>query len=460
MSSDSKEKKMELLQLTLDTLSSSTIHAIPRITQNRFFIIKVMWMICFLISSGVCSWFITKSIMDYLKYEVVSNIEINYQERLIFPIVSICDLNMFATSYANEVNFLLFRSHMPPINLSITAKILSNILLQSIGFDKTKLGNSLDNMIITCKFNGIDCNLGNDFEPYFDVNYGNCFRFNSGKNMTGHNVPFKYVYQSGMILGLELELFIGSAIDNDRIFSVENGIELIINNETINSYLHEGIKLPTGYSTQILLSSNIVRKKPKPYSKCTEDLISIDSYNSESYKKTIGGLNISYYFVSCIYICLQKHIGQKCGCQSSYMNLTFYDSMRLCAVLFNQIKDQTYKDMECIMSVAFEFSQSLELKNQCDCPLECEFNFYSYTTSFADYPTYQYSKYLMNSTLIQKRLSYRGLIDYRILRESIAKVVIFYDNLRQTIITENAKTSLSDLISNIGGTLGLFLGNL
>jgi hypothetical protein len=134
--------------------------------------------------------------------------------------------------------------------------------------------------------------------------------------------------------------------------------------------------------------------------------------------------------------------------------------MRLCAVLFNQIKDQTYKDMECIMSVAFEFSQSLELKNQCDCPLECEFNFYSYTTSFADYPTYQYSKYLMNSTLIQKRLSYRGLIDYRILRESIAKVVIFYDNLRQTIITENAKTSLSDLISNIGGTLGLFLGNL
>jgi hypothetical protein len=451
--------KNELVQLSLETLSNSTIHAIPNITRNKFKIIKFMWLICFLMSSSACCGFIAKSIMDYLKYDVVSNIQVDYQDRLIFPIVTICDLNMYSTAYANEVNYLLFKSKFPPMDLYLISQILSNILLESIGIDKTKLGYSLDNIIITCKFNNEKCNLGNDFESYFDVNYGNCFRFNSGKNMTGHNVPFKYAYQSGIKLGLELELFIGSSIDNDRIFSFENGFLIIINNDTINSFLHEGIKIPTGYSTNVIINSNVVRKIPKPYSECTENLVSVESYNSESYKKTINGSNGNYYFASCWYVCLQKHIGLNCGCQSTYMNLTFFPELKFCAISFNQDPLYTFKEMQCILHTIRLFTQSLEMKKECDCPIECEFNYYSYTTSFADYPTYQYYKYLINNTLVRKRLAYRAPIDYKSLRESVARVVLFYDNLRQTIVTEDIKTLLSDLISNIGGTLGLFLGN-
>jgi hypothetical protein len=47
---------------------------------------------------------------------------------------------------------------------------------------------------------------------------------------------------------------------------------------------------------------------------------------------------------------------------------------------------------------------------------------------------------------------------YEELKRSILKVKIFYDELKTTTITQDAKTSLSDFISFIGGTLGLFLG--
>jgi energy-converting hydrogenase Eha subunit G len=49
-------------------------------------------------------------------------------------------------------------------------------------------------------------------------------------------------------------------------------------------------------------------------------------------------------------------------------------------------------------------------------------------------------------------------MNYENVRKSVAKVSIFYNDLRETVITENVKISMADLISSIGGTLGLFVG--
>jgi hypothetical protein len=49
-------------------------------------------------------------------------------------------------------------------------------------------------------------------------------------------------------------------------------------------------------------------------------------------------------------------------------------------------------------------------------------------------------------------------MNYENVRKSVAKVSIFYNDLKETVITENVKISLADLVSSIGGTLGLFVG--
>ena len=95
------------------------------------------------------------------------------------------------------------------------------------------------------------------------------------------------------------------------------------------------------------------------------------------------------------------------------------------------------------------------MKKKCNCPLECETNILSYAYSISEYPTIQNSKFLMNQSLIKKRL---GSLSYTDLKQNVARVQIFYNELKETFISEEIKTQIFDLVSNIGGTLGLFLG--
>jgi len=102
------------------------------------------------------------------------------------------------------------------------------------------------------------------------------------------------------------------------------------------------------------------------------------------------------------------------------------------------------------------------------CPLECYSISYELTSSFSSYPTRSYAKKsLLNNSVIRSKfqnetLTYDLLKDetltYDLLKESVLSLNIYYDKLTYTGITKDAKTELIDLISNIGGLLGLFLG--
>jgi acid-sensing ion channel 2 len=61
--------------------------------------------------------------------------------------------------------------------------------------------------------------------------------------------------------------------------------------------------------------------------------------------------------------------------------------------------------------------------------------------------------------VVRKRLSHlNNSISFDDLAKSVARIQIFYDELQETIISEKIKTQSFDLVSNMGGTLGLFLG--
>ena len=49
-------------------------------------------------------------------------------------------------------------------------------------------------------------------------------------------------------------------------------------------------------------------------------------------------------------------------------------------------------------------------------------------------------------------------LNYDTLKESVASIVIYYDDLSYTLISQDPKMEAVDLIAAIGGTLGLFLG--
>lgn len=43
----------------------------------------------------------------------------------------------------------------------------------------------LEEMLISCQFNANYC-IASDFEEYWSIDYGRCYKFNSGKNNKGN----------------------------------------------------------------------------------------------------------------------------------------------------------------------------------------------------------------------------------------------------------------------------------
>jgi hypothetical protein len=92
------------------------------------------------------------------------------------------------------------------------------------------------------------------------------------------------------------------------------------------------------------------------------------------------------------------------------------------------------------------------------CPLECESVEYDFYSSFGNFPT-QNMYYLLSDNLnylfFGKNLTESQIKDY--FMKSIA-IDVYYTDIGYTKISESPKTSISDLFSNVGGTLGLFVG--
>lgn len=94
-----------------------------------------------------------------------------------------------------------------------------------------------------------------------------------------------------------------------------------------------------------------------------------------------------------------------------------------------------------------------------ECPLECDSVTYNLYTSQADYPSRVYANSLMNNSLIQSKFADNpSELTYENLKRTMVQLSIFYGNLGYQKFEELPNMTLADLVSNVGGTLGLFLG--
>ena len=137
---------------------------------------------------------------------------------------------------------------------------------------------------------------------------------------------------------------------------------------------------------------------------------------------------------------MQKKIIEKCDCYDlRYPKLTSSS-----APCLNKEK------ILCAESAYAQFkNNSIDSSCLSSCPLECESIQYDLSISSSNYPSiYQYDVY--QSTL--------GGMTYDELKERSIALNIFYSNLNYLQISESPKTSLNDLMSNVGGTLGLYIG--
>jgi hypothetical protein len=185
--------------------------------------------------------------------------------------------------------------------------------------------------------------------------------------------------------------------------------------------LNIGYYASLGFGTQFILSKVVEERLGKPYNDCYEDvstfplnktLIDFIKYKNESYTQT-----------NCLKLCFEMNYIEtnSCNCLNTTLSNVWHD----CFV-------------------------KLENKNESGCTLEKKLEFYknSVNQKCKDYCPSSCSK-------VSYQVSY-NLMNY--LPSPFPTVIIYFDSDKYTSISQEPKMKESDLISNIGGILGLFIG--
>ena len=260
-------------------------------------------------------------------------------------------------------------------------------------------------------------NPENFFEiiKYKDV--GNCFRFNSGKNMKNETIPFLYSTIGGRDDYFEI------------VFEKNFGLRLFFH----DFYLPPKIEFYNTHEPLALLSSDTISyimidklsesKLQFPYNDCYKDVSEFDL--NKTLIDYIKSLNQRYTQVNCLKLCFELDYIEKnpCNCSNTTLGTVWSDCF---------VGLEKHDENLCTMKYKRNFTKNSVVENCAKyCPLECDSTIYTYSMS-----TGQPANESTTTTTFR----------------------VFYNSLKVATISQKPKTQLFDLVSNIGGIFGLFIG--
>lgn len=355
-----------------------------------------MWVLSFIISISACTYFIIDSTIYFLKYDVVTKIDVIYEQPTPFPTVTIC----------NRENY--------------------NLTLEKILF---------------CQLNyNRDCqeNPERYFEKYFDSRYKECFRFNSGTNLSG---VLNATY-GGKENGLWLDFNIEALEDYSSLI-------VYIHNNTISplSLYNKGIEISPGSTHYFEVNRVFMQKLEKPYSHCLRHMIQFDG--NQTLIDFILKSGRIYTQKECFELCFNLHYTEVNPCDCT--NGTDY----------NNVFDKCFSTLDwysslwnCTLKFRKDFAENL-FHEKCMnyCPIECDYVSYTVTKFNLDYPKSG------NISDKDKINFFDSKYDtYEEVQKSYFSFVVYYEELKYTLISESPSMEIFDLVSITGGLLGLFVG--
>ena len=199
----------------LEWAGMTTSHGYPNIFRSNLREIRIMWLIFTMIATGLCAYMIVRSVLDYLNFEINTKIVIDKEIPSEFPTITICNLNPFYKNMSIPVLRKILGKNFTDLE-EITTEEFKIGLYKFLYYaahpstsdeQKKNLGPSLNKMLIYCSFSETSCNYG-DFSWKYLIDFGNCFRFNSGYDMFNNRVAIKKVYKEGVWSALHMELYI------------------------------------------------------------------------------------------------------------------------------------------------------------------------------------------------------------------------------------------------------------
>ena len=126
--------------------------------------------------------------------------------------------------------------------------------------------------------------------------------------------------QPGKTYGFQVELFAGLPdpyiVSHGLSSSNLDGFHVTIHNYSIDPQYNggvsnDGIDIPIGLETSIIVKRVFTSKLEEPYNKCIKELSIVNDYNSEIYEFMINSTNYTYRQKDCFDYCISQELINK-----------------------------------------------------------------------------------------------------------------------------------------------------
>ncbi|XP_075703108.1 acid-sensing ion channel 2 isoform X2 [Rhinoderma darwinii] len=420
--------------------NTSTLHGIRHIfvygplTLRRF-----LWTIAFLCSLGLLLLESSERVAFYFSYQHVTKVDQVVADSLVFPAVTICNLNSFRFSkittndlyHAGELLELL------DVNGQILEPQLADPEVLAVLEEKTKFkqfkpktfcmgefmertGHDLKEMILYCKFRGHECNY-RDFQTVF-TRYGKCYMFNSGHD----GRPLLTTVKGGTGNGLEIML----DIQQDEYLPIwgeteettfEAGVKVQIHSQSEPPFIQElGFGVAPGFQTFVATQEQRLTFLPSPWGVCRFSDLGSDFFPV-------------YSISACRIDCETRYIVENCNCKMVHMP----GDAPFCT-------PEQYKECaEPALSLLTEKDGGY-----CMCTMPCNLTRYNKELSMVKIPSKTSAKYLEKK--FNKSEKY--------ISENILVLDVFFEALNYETIEQRKAYEVAGLLGDIGGQMGLFIG--
>lgn len=445
----------------LNWAEQSSINGIPNITRTESLMIKLIWAIFFLCSASYCAFGVSRSFMLFLQHEVNTISTTERYNSIQFPTITFCNRNPYKLNIDNG----LVRKFKAARNKTLTTvrdknssrfdrmfiiDYVNKYTIESLNFterERKLISYNIDDMLISASFNNLALSK-NEFVEVNTNSYGTCYKFNSGRNVSGHKLDLKSSTNPGKKNALKLELYLGdSYLSNDLVKSI--GAVVFVHNSSIVPLMEiEGVSLPAGFESDIVIDQDFYMKLGTPHSNCIQDVRSPDSFDSFLYKVTVKLLG-KYRQKHCLQFCYQKSLIEQCKCFDINTPIYAYNESIPC-------------NLEEAKSCAFNALNNfydLNANHSCfeDCPLECESIYYNLVTYQSVFPSPFYADYLIKYDRPAYR-SVRNLTSFAQIKRSVLALNIYFSDISYSYTFEVPMKTIEQLIADIGGLMGICIG--
>ena len=410
------QKSKDTIEPIKEAAQSMTLHGLPRLLQCELKCMKVVWLLIILAALGLLVTLATESVAQYQKHEVYLKVTSKIMQPLPFPAITVC----------NSDRFSVYGFPQLP-----TGNISCNEIENSTGFMKLDTKQKIE-LKIACKM--------------FLSGYKDTIRF-GGKAITGFPSSFTYTGQffpcftfnkNGLVkqlinragMGLDMILFHDpddaidfSTINVSRFDDRRSGLTIKIHDPATMDSIDpsSGIMVLPGHSHEIVMSRKTISRKAHPFpSNCHTE-------KSTPYKSLQG----RYTTPNCLLACFETKLLKKCGI----------------GLLQKKSKSQVECEEELLQQEPHE---------DCVCPQPCYEITYPTKIAINVWPRKQELTRMTTEFAGLLNLSQATTTDY--IQSRFSKVKIYYEDLINTDATEEEFYGFSNLISEIGGIMGFFLG--